>query len=101
MLAIVELPPLLSLVTLVVVFELLSDGPYLTVRQLEAIATLTAAVAIPAVGVTLLIISGEFDLSVGAVFAFRRSCPELSSLKNNGIYGRPSASRCFSALFSE
>lgn len=68
-LGILELPPLVGLVGLVATFQVLS-GNFLSGRQVEALASLTAAVAIPAVGLTLLIISGEFDLSVGAVFAF-------------------------------
>ena len=68
-LGIVELPPLMGLIGLVIAFQVFSDGRYLTLPQMGAIASLTAAVAIPGVAVTLLIISGEFDLSIGAMFA--------------------------------
>lgn len=64
-----ELPPAIALVVLVLVFQALS-GRFLSASQLQGMATLVAAVGITGIGVTFLIIAGEFDLSVGAVFAF-------------------------------
>jgi len=63
-----EVGPLLGLAILIAVFGTMSD--YLFSRQqVNGITSLTASIGIVAIGVTLLMIAGEFDLSVGAVFA--------------------------------
>ncbi|MCX7853308.1 MAG: ABC transporter permease [Caldilineales bacterium] len=58
------------LVTLVVVFILLSFVPnFLTLRSLSGIINAATLTGFIAVGVTLLMIAGEFDLSVGSIMA--------------------------------
>ena len=64
-----ELAGLAFLVLLLVVFQLLSDGIFLGAYNLQGIFGLLPEVAIVAIGVTVLMICGEFDLSVGSVFA--------------------------------
>ena len=53
---------------LIVIFGTMSDHLF-SRQQLNGITSLSASIGIVAVGVTFLMISGEFDLSVGAVFA--------------------------------
>lgn len=65
-----ELGPLLGLLAVVAVFQVGSRGLFLSPLVVANIVTVAAALAIIGTGVTLLIISGEFDLSVGTMFAF-------------------------------
>ena len=63
--------PAVGLVLVVVAFSLLSDSPgqYLSVLNLRIILSQTVIVALGALGMTLIIISGGIDLSVGSVIA--------------------------------
>ena len=63
--------PTLGLLLVIVAFALLSDSPsqYLSVRNLRIILSQTVIVALGALGMTLIIISGGIDLSVGSVIA--------------------------------
>ena len=63
-----EFGPFVGFITLVVVFGNMSSHLF-SRQQLNGITSLSASIGIVAVGVTFLMISGEFDLSVGAVFA--------------------------------
>ncbi|WP_135451249.1 MULTISPECIES: ABC transporter permease [Tabrizicola] len=64
-----ELAAALLLVALVVLFQILSNGIFLSTANLRGVLGLLPEMALVAVGVTLLMICGEFDLSVGSVFA--------------------------------
>lgn len=64
-----ELAATLLLIVLVVVFQVLSDGIFLDPVNLRGVLGLLPEMALVAIGVTLLMICGEFDLSVGSVFA--------------------------------
>lgn len=64
-----ELAATLLLVVLVLVFEYMSNGFFLSTANMRGFLGLMPETALVAVGVTLLMISGEFDLSVGSVFA--------------------------------
>ncbi len=64
-----ELAAGLLLLGLVVLFQVLSDGVFLGEANLRGIFGLLPEMALVAIGVTLLMICGEFDLSVGSVFA--------------------------------
>ena len=66
-----RLGPFLGLGLVIVVFALLSDSPgqYLSVRNFRIVVAQTVIVAIGAIGMTLIIISGGIDLSVGSVIA--------------------------------
>jgi ribose transport system permease protein len=66
-----RLGPFLGLLIVVVVFALLSDAPeqYLSGRNLRIVVAQTVIVAIGAIGMTLIIVSGGIDLSVGSVIA--------------------------------
>jgi simple sugar transport system permease protein len=64
-----ELAAALLLALLVLFFQLRSDGVFLGYDNLRGMLGLLPEVALVAVGVTLLMICGEFDLSVGSTFA--------------------------------
>jgi len=63
-----ELGVLISLVTTLISFSFLSDK-FLTTTNLASIMMLSSELGIVTVGMSFLIISGEFDLSVGSTFA--------------------------------
>ena len=65
-----ELGIALVAIILFVLFSLLSHGTFDSVQNWAAIGSATAELGIVTVGVSLLMVSGEFDLSVGANFAF-------------------------------
>jgi simple sugar transport system permease protein len=64
-----EMPPGLGLAA-VVVFFTLQTAHFWSPQTMTAISTVASTIAIVSVGVTMLMISGEFDLSVGQNFAF-------------------------------
>lgn len=64
-----ELASMMLLLLLILLFQFRSDGVFLSVNNIRGVLGLLPETALVAVGVTLLMISGEFDLSVGSVFA--------------------------------
>lgn len=64
-----ELAALLLLLILVGVFHVTSNGFFLSYANMRGLLGFLPEMALVAVGVTLLMICGEFDLSVGSVFA--------------------------------
>lgn len=62
--------PLLGLAVVFALFALKVPDSFLTLTNLETIARQTAIVGIAALGMTLVIISGGIDLSVGSIVAF-------------------------------
>lgn len=71
-----RLLPFLSVAVLFVALSILS--PYfLTVSNLSSVARQTAVINIMALGMTLIMISGGIDLSVGSVMAFAGICGTL------------------------
>jgi simple sugar transport system permease protein len=64
-----EMASAILLVLLVLVFQIRSDNVFLSLNNLRGILGLLPETALVAAGVTLLMICGEFDLSVGSVFA--------------------------------
>ena len=64
-----ELAGIALLALLTVVFELRSDGAFLSADNLRGILGLLPEVGLVSIGVTILMICGEFDLSVGSTFA--------------------------------
>jgi ribose transport system permease protein len=67
----IRLAPVLGLVLVVAIFALLSDAPgqYLSVRNLRIVLAQTVIVALGAIGMTIIIVSGGIDLSVGSAIA--------------------------------
>src|SRR5215468_2066099 len=63
--------PLLGLVLVIAVFSILTGAPdrYLAPKNLRTVLVQTVIVAIGATGMTMIIISGGIDLSVGSAIA--------------------------------
>src|SRR5262249_5416408 len=64
-----ELAPGLGLLA-VILFFTAQTGNFWSPQTMTAISTVASTIGIVAVGVTMLMICGEFDLSVGQNFAF-------------------------------
>ena len=64
-----ELAGVVLLVLLVIVFQIRSNGVFLGAENLRGMLGLLPEMGLVAIGVTILMICGEFDLSVGSVFA--------------------------------
>ncbi|MCX5515767.1 ABC transporter permease [Kaistia algarum] len=64
-----ELAGVLLLLILICVFQFLSHGIFLSLQNLRGILGLLPEVGMVTIGFALLMICGEFDLSVGSVFA--------------------------------
>jgi simple sugar transport system permease protein len=69
LLAVRELGVLIALLLLIAIFSVLQPA-FLTLDTFGDILTQAAELGVAAVGVTFLMIAGEFDLSVGSNFAF-------------------------------
>lgn len=67
----VKLAPLIGLLAVIAIFALMSDAPgqYLSVRNLRIVLAQTVIVALGAIGMTMIIVSGGIDLSVGSGIA--------------------------------
>jgi ribose transport system permease protein len=63
------LSPVLALVVVFELFVLIAPSSFATTRNMELIARQTTIVGVAALGMTLVIISGGIDLSVGSVVA--------------------------------
>jgi ribose transport system permease protein len=68
---IVKIGPALGLIAIVLVFSLITDAPgrYLSAFNLRIVLSQTVITAIGAIGMTMIIVSGGIDLSVGATIA--------------------------------
>ena len=64
-----ELAGIALLVLLSVIFEIRSNGIFLSAENLRGMLGLLPEVGLVSIGVTVLMICGEFDLSVGSMFA--------------------------------
>jgi simple sugar transport system permease protein len=64
-----ELAGVVLLVALTAAFEISSGGVFLSFENLRGVLGLLPEMGLVAIGVTILMIAGEFDISVGSVFA--------------------------------
>src|SRR5215468_3320167 len=66
-----RLGPAAGLLLVIAIFALLADSParYLSSVNLRIVLSQTVIVAIGAIGMTMIVVSGGIDLSVGAVIA--------------------------------
>ena len=64
-----ELAGVVLLALLVVLFEFTSNGAFLSYENMRGVLGLLPEMGLVAMGVTILMIAGEFDISVGSVFA--------------------------------
>lgn len=72
-----EMAGLVLLVLLVALFQVQSSGVFLSLDNLRGVIALAPEITIVVIGVTVLMICGEFDLSVGSVFALTPMCLAL------------------------
>ena len=77
--------PILGLVLVILIFSILMESPgrYLSPFNLRIVLAQTVIVAIGAIGMTLIIVSGGIDLSVGSIIALSGVMTAL--LLNTGI----------------
>ena len=88
-----EFAPVMAIVILWTIFEIQSEVGFVTSSGLMgSVAALTSSLGMVAIGVTMLMISGEFDLSVSATFAFAPAIMGrlMSASINDGWTGRSS-----------
>lgn len=78
-----ELAGLALLILLVILFQIKSNGVLLSFENIRGIMGLLPEMALVAIGVTILMICGEFDLSVGSVFALMPM--SMAVMLNDGI----------------
>ena len=78
-----ELAGVALLVILTLVFVFRSNGVFLSADNLRGILGLLPEVGLVSIGVTLLMICGEFDLSVGSMFALMPVC--VAVMTNHGV----------------
>ena len=66
-----RLGPFIGLVTVIVIFALMTDTPdqYLSIRNFRIVVAQTVIVALGAIGMTMVMVGGGIDLSVGSVIA--------------------------------
>jgi ribose transport system permease protein len=66
-----RLGPFLGLILVILIFAILTESPgqYLAARNFRIVASQTVIVALAAIGMTMIIISGGIDLSVGSSIA--------------------------------
>ena len=77
-----EFAALAIFIIIAIVFYLINDR-FLSVRNLRVLFTISPEIALIAMGVIILMVSGEFDLSVGSVFAL--SGVVMVILTNDGV----------------
>ena len=75
---------LLALIAIVAFFAVADrvwgEGYFTTVRNLRVVITQTSVVAVAALGMTMVIITGGIDLSVGSVLALSAVCCSLATI---------------------
>jgi len=64
-----ELPILLYIIVIIIIFSTMIDG-FFTVKSFENISRQITTIGIVSVGMTLVILTGGIDLSVGAILSF-------------------------------
>jgi simple sugar transport system permease protein len=81
------------LIAFIVIFTIFSiiAPEFFTVRSITGIFTLVAELGIIAIGETFLIISGEFDLSAGSVYALAGALFVVISNQTHSLIGLPVA----------
>lgn len=78
-----ELAGVVLLAALIVVFQVRSDGIFLSAENLRGVLGLLPEMGLVAIGVTILMICGEYDLSVGSVFALMPM--SVAIMLNDGV----------------
>lgn len=61
---------IIALIVICIAFQMITKGTFLSIRNLSNLFRQTAVVGVLSIGMTLCLIAGNFDLSVGAVTGF-------------------------------
>ena len=77
-----------ALVVIWIVFTLTTDGTFLRPRNLSLLARQTSVTAILAVGMVLVIVAGQIDLSVGALAGLMGGLAAISYMNRQWPLGR-------------
>lgn len=88
LIAVPELGPMVLLIVMLVVFTLINPA-FISLNNISNALTFTVELGLIALGMTLLMTSGEFDLSVGSVFGF--TAVVMWTLINSGALSMPLA----------
>src|SRR6478752_9189076 len=66
-----RLGPFIGLVAVIAIFAVMTDSPdqYLSIRNFRIVVAQTVIVALGAIGMTMIMVRGGIDLSVGSVIA--------------------------------
>ena len=78
-----EVASVLLLVVLTILFQFRSHGVFLNADNIRGVMGILPEVGLVAIGVTILMICGEFDLSVGSVFALMPM--SVAIMLNHGV----------------
>jgi ribose/xylose/arabinose/galactoside ABC-type transport system permease subunit len=72
-----EAGPLIGFISVYLLFAMIGPDTFLTMRNLQAIIRQTTIVGIAAIGMTIVIIGGGIDLSIGSIVALVTVCMAL------------------------
>ena len=66
-----RLAPFIGLIAVIAIFAIMTDTPdqYLSIRNFRIVVAQTVIVALGAIGMTMVMVGGGIDLSVGSVIA--------------------------------
>lgn len=78
-----ELAGVVLLIVLMAFFEVRSNGVFLSFQNIRGVLGLLPEVGTVTIGFAILMICGEFDLSVGSVFALMPMC--IALMLNAGV----------------
>jgi ribose transport system permease protein len=81
-----RLLPFISLIALFVGLSIASPN-FLTATNLSSVVRQTATISIMALGMTLVIVSGGIDLSVGAILAFAGTLGTMAIVAGAPVWG--------------
>ena len=73
----------IALIFIGIIFNVLTDGTFITARNLNNLFLQTATIAILACGMVLIIIAGHIDLSIGSVAGFCGAIAAIVQVKYN------------------
>ena len=71
----------LALIAIWVIFSFLTEGVFLTPRNLSNLFVQTGTTAVLAIGMVLVIVAGHIDLSVGSVLGFAGAICAMAMIK--------------------
>lgn len=90
---------MLGLVAVLTLFTLLDkENSFLTLPNLSTVLTQSTIVAVAAIGMTLVIISGGIDLSTGSIIALSSVVAALALKSENAFIAMPATAACLAIL---